>query len=180
MSILKKKMMKSNLFFTRPLEISFHKRKQWEQCGHTCFAIVDDKETVRRYTLEYAQNLFRQTNTMYVVMWAFCFNTNAFWCMEILESVKLVKQRDDLLVYEIENEDEIETFIELWGETDHMEFVFPIEKESFICSIETREFSNFNRFRRSFLKRLSQTIAVISDSGDGEESQFVIEKVEKQ
>lgn len=170
-------MIKQNIFKTYPLELSRFKRNVWEGSGYMCFAIIDDKESVKKRTLEYAKRIFRQTKAMFIVMWDFCLDLESLWCRENFQSVNLIKERDDLLVYEITAENEIEFFLDIWGEMDSMDFIFPKEREVFVGAMESREFSSFNRFRKCFLKRVFQSVAIIGDSGDGEESQFVIENI---
>ena len=169
-------MITKNLFNTFPLELSRFKRNVWINSGYECFAIVDEKEIVKQYTLEYTKYLFNQTNGAFVVIWDFGFDLENLWCKENFQSIKLIRDRADLLIYEILDEREIELFLDIWGEMDSMDFVFPKDNRDFVDATSSREFSTFNRFRKSFLKRVFSSIAIISDSGDGEESQFVMDR----
>lgn len=168
-------MMYKNMHYARPLEIGLFQKKNWEESGYKCFAIVDDKEIVRQVVEKHAQTWLNKQVPMFAVLWFFDAGMSRKEYSNLFSNIELIEEREDLLIYEIQNENELKLFIEIWGEIDHLEFVFPKKREAFLASILEKEFSTFNRYRKNFLERVLKTVAIISDSGDGGEAQFVLQ-----
>lgn len=159
-----------------PLEIRKSKRTLWDELDYICYVIIGKQNEVKKRTLEYMFKIYDNVDSMFVVIWDFCIGMNTSWCMEKFNTINLIKEREDLLVFEILDKQEICDFLEIWGETDHMEFVCPEEKSEFIYWTEQGVFSTFNKYRKGFLDRVLKIRAIITDSGDGEETQFVVSK----
>lgn len=169
-------MMYKNMRNSRPLEIGRFQKKKWEKSGYDCFAIVDDKENVKKIVETYARILLKRQSSMFAVLWFFDLGMSIKVYSNLFSDNELIEGQEDLLIYEIQKENELNSFLRIWGEIDHLEFVFPKERESFLKNISKREYFNFNWYRRNFLKRVLNSVAIISDSGDGNEAQFVIEE----
>gem|GEM_PF-6275856 len=78
------------------------------------------------------------------------------------------------MLYEIKSVLDIENLISIWGDCDDLNIIFPQNADTWRSITKETFYKSYNKYCNDVISRITSSNAIVSDTGDGEEAEFIV------